>query len=95
MADSFAENYRIDLNGSSFAQLPSLAFDGASKRNRPDFRTGTLVYARVSLVHKDMDPELSCMVLTGPKKDWMTGQSIYGELKGGNIFKCSLYLAEK
>mmetsp|Transcript_6468 Transcript_6468/g.10194 ORF Transcript_6468/g.10194 Transcript_6468/m.10194 type:complete len:191 (+) Transcript_6468:50-622(+) len=93
--DSFAEHYNVDIHSSSTAQLPTLAFDGATKRNRPTYTVGTLVYARVAQVHKDMDPELSCMVVSGPRKDWMTGQSVYGELKGGYVFGCSLSLASR
>mmetsp|Transcript_15947 Transcript_15947/g.25879 ORF Transcript_15947/g.25879 Transcript_15947/m.25879 type:complete len:200 (-) Transcript_15947:5-604(-) len=93
VTDTFAEAYHVDIRCGSLAQLPTLAFDGASKRNRPTFEVGTLVYCRVAQVHKDMDPELSCMVVNGPKKDWMTGESLYGELKGGYVFNCSLGLA--
>ncbi|GBG31634.1 Exosome complex component rrp40 [Hondaea fermentalgiana] len=95
VTETYAESYHMDMRCGSMAQLPTLAFDGASKRNRPTYKVGTLVYARVAQVHKDMDPELSCMVLSGPKKDWMTGESLYGELKGGYVFTCSLGLANR
>ena len=32
-------------------------------------------------------------VASGPTKDWVTGQSLYGELKGGHVQKCSVNLA--
>jgi exosome complex component RRP40 len=94
--ESFAENYKMDIVGTSTARLPTLAFDGASKRNRPNLGVGSLVFGRVSQVHRDMEPELSCMATgSGPRKDWMTGESMYGELKGGFVFRCSLALAEE
>ena len=38
--------------------------------------------------------ELTC---TSPhfKKEWVTGESMFGELTGGYMFKCSLTLARK
>lgn len=53
-----------------------------------------MVYARVEATSRDMEPELSCMVTHGPKRDWMTGQSVYGELRQGHAFQCSLSLAQ-
>ncbi len=41
--------------------LPHLAFDGATKRNKPNLSVGALVYCRVAVANKDMDSELSCM----------------------------------
>ncbi len=72
-----------------------LAFDGATKRNRPALKVGSLVYARVSVANKFMDPELSCTMDHGPKKDWMTGESVYGELKSGFVFKANLALCRR
>mmetsp|Transcript_9236 Transcript_9236/g.21366 ORF Transcript_9236/g.21366 Transcript_9236/m.21366 type:complete len:296 (+) Transcript_9236:29-916(+) len=92
---AFGESFRLDLAGTGSATLPVLAFDGATKRNRPVYHPGALVFARVAKVHQDMDPELTCMVASGPRKDWMTGQSLYGELKGGLLFQVSLGLADE
>jgi exosome complex RNA-binding protein Rrp4 len=33
--------------------------------------------------------------LSGPRKDWMTGQSVYGELKGGTLVNTSTALARR
>jgi len=95
VTDVFTESYKVDIRAASAAQLSTLAFDGATKRNRPSLDRGALVFARVSNVHRDMDPELSCVVINGPRKDWTTGESLYGELKGGFVFKVSLGLAER
>ncbi len=42
------------------ALLPALAFEGASRKTRPILAPGSLVFARVSLANKHMDPELEC-----------------------------------
>jgi exosome complex component RRP40 len=89
-----AEEYKLNIGGSACAMLPALAFDGASKRNKPNFDIGTAVYARVEMAHRDMAPEVTCTTTAqGKKKDWVTGQSIFGELKGGHIFSVPLALA--
>ncbi|KAI8611621.1 hypothetical protein BC830DRAFT_1068320 [Chytriomyces sp. MP71] len=80
------ENYRIDIGGAHPASLGVLAFEGATKRNKPNLEIGMLVFARVSLANKDMDPELDCINPTNGKGDG------YGEMKGGFMFKCSLGL---
>jgi exosome complex component RRP40 len=49
-----------------------------------DDQIGTLLYARVSLAHRDMEPEIECF-------DPSTGKSEgFGELKGGLVVDCSL-----
>lgn len=73
----------------SNATLPQLSFEGASKKTRPNLVSGALVYARVSLANKHMDPELECV---HPN----TGQGEgLGELKGGMVFDISLGLARR
>ncbi|KAG7383290.1 Exosome component 3 [Phytophthora pseudosyringae] len=80
---------------SASATLGSLAFDGATKRNRPSLRLGSLVYARVSKTNPDVEPEITCEAPPSvTKKDWMTGLAIYGELNDGYVFKTSIGLAK-
>ncbi|KAJ3413518.1 Exosome component 3 [Chytridiales sp. JEL 0842] len=81
-----AEGYRVDIGSAHPATLPALAFEGATKRNKPNFEVGTLVYARISLANKDMEPELDCINPATGKADG------YGELKEGFMFTCSLGL---
>ncbi|PPQ74427.1 hypothetical protein CVT26_001410, partial [Gymnopilus dilepis] len=78
------EGYRVDIGAAHLASLDALAFEGATKRNRPNLKVGSLVYARVSLAHKDMDPELECFDAQTRKAEG------YGELKGGFVVRCSL-----
>lgn len=87
--------YRVSLNGTAQANLPKLAFDGASKKNKPDLQVGTAIYARIVTAARAMEPELSCQVLSGPKKDWVTGESLFGELKAGLVSRCSTGLAHR
>lgn len=93
-----ADVYRVDIGGPHTGSLSSLSFEGATKRNRPMLSPGTLVYARVqSCSHAAVDPVLSCQL--GPKdqgiarRDWMTEEAAYGELKGGTLQKIPLGLA--
>jgi exosome complex component RRP40 len=60
VTDKGAEHYRVRLHATGNAILPLLAFDGASKRNKPNLAVGAVVYARVAVVSRFMDPELSC-----------------------------------
>ncbi|EJU03124.1 hypothetical protein DACRYDRAFT_21427 [Dacryopinax primogenitus] len=84
-----AEAYRVDLGSAHLATLDALAFEGATKRNRPALKVGNLVYARVSLANRDMDPELECFDATTRKADG------FGELKDGFMVECSLGTCRK
>lgn len=96
VTDRMGEAYNVALHGSCSAQLPLLAFDGATKRHKPELAAGSLVFCRVSSTSRGLDPELSCMAGgTGPRKDWATGQCVYGELKGGQIDQVSVGLARR
>lgn len=96
VTDRNAENYRIRLHGSHNAFLPVLAFDGASKRNKPNLSIGALVYARVAALNPHVDIELTCTASTGYiRKDWMSGESMYGELKDGTVVTVNLAHARR
>ncbi|KAK0439744.1 hypothetical protein EV421DRAFT_821249 [Armillaria borealis] len=83
------EGFRVDIGSAHPASLDGLAFEGASKRNRPNLKIGSLVYARVSLAHKDMEPELECFDAQTRKSEG------FGELKGGFMVRCSLGMCRK
>ncbi|KLO15992.1 exosome complex exonuclease RRP40 [Schizopora paradoxa] len=83
------EGYRVDIGGAHNASLDGLAFEGATKRNRPNLKVNSLVYARVSLAHKDMEPELECFDAQTRKAEG------FGELKGGFVVKCSLGMSRR
>lgn len=78
--------FRVDIGGSSPASLSYLAFEGATKRNRPILNVGDLVYAKLLVANKDCEPELVCI-------------DHYGKASGlgilpssGFVFSCSIYL---
>ncbi|KZF19254.1 hypothetical protein L228DRAFT_264005 [Xylona heveae TC161] len=74
---------------SSLAQLPQLSFEGATKKTRPILAPGAVVYARVSLANKHMDPEIECVHPSTGKSEGL------GELKGGMVFDISLSMARR
>lgn len=90
----FGEQYSVDIGSAAVAVLPDTAFDGATRRNKPNLLPGCLVYCRIAASNRDMDPELTCTsASTQLRRDWVTGESLFGELKGGLLFQCSLGLA--
>ncbi|RKP11728.1 hypothetical protein BJ684DRAFT_12538, partial [Piptocephalis cylindrospora] len=80
------EAYRVDIGTASPATLPMLAFEGATKRNRPNLTVGALVYARVSIADRDMEPEIQCAHPTTNRSDG------FGELKDGGYLVSGLSL---
>lgn len=67
----------MDINSAHPATLSTLAFEAATKQNRPQLNVTQLVYARVATANKDIEPEIECV-------DPTTGKSAgFGELKGG------------
>lgn len=74
---------------SSNAILPQLAFEMATKKTRPQLNHGALVYARVSLANRHMDPELECVSPTTGKADGL------GPLVGGMLYDISLGMARR
>ncbi|KAL8386945.1 hypothetical protein RB595_010279 [Gaeumannomyces hyphopodioides] len=51
------------------ALLPVLAFEGATRKTRPVLAPGSLVYARVAMASRHMDPELECVSQATGKAD--------------------------
>ncbi|XP_043915297.1 exosome complex component RRP40 [Protopterus annectens] len=81
--------FRVDIGGSEQASLSYLAFEGATKKNRPNVQVGDLVYAQFLVANKDMEPELVCIDSVGRS----VGMGVIGP--GGLMFKVSLGLARK
>lgn len=51
----------MDIGSSELASLSMMAFEGATKKQKPDLDTGDAVYARLLSAHKEMEPELICV----------------------------------
>nr|OQO29663.1 hypothetical protein B0A51_02271 [Rachicladosporium sp. CCFEE 5018] len=66
-----------------FALLGQLSFEGASKKTRPQLKSGDLVYARVCKAGKGEDVEIECLNSATGKGEGM------GPLKGGMTFEVS------
>lgn len=52
---------KIDIGSSELASLPTLAFEGATKKQKPDMQVGDALYAQVLSAHREMEPELVCV----------------------------------
>jgi len=81
----------VNISAQKPTLLAKLAFDGATKRNRPELKKGDVIYCRVVSAHPHMEPMLSCTapVDRGVRKDWSSGEALYGELRGGLLVKVS------
>lgn len=55
------DTLRVDVGGAELANLSMLAFEGATKKMKPDVNVGDVVYARVLNAHQEMEPELVCV----------------------------------
>ncbi|KAI0172447.1 hypothetical protein GGR52DRAFT_544638 [Hypoxylon sp. FL1284] len=87
---SAADYFYVMLSGyTSNAILPQLAFEMATKKTRPNLSPGSLVYARVSLANRHMDPELECVSPATGKADGL------GPLNGGMLFDISAGMARR
>lgn len=89
--DKTGEHYKVNIQSGSTAFLSRVGFEGATKRNKPELKTGEVVYCRVQLAHKGIDTELTCIASGGvSKKEWSSGESVYGALNGGQLLKLSI-----
>ena len=87
---SSTDFYHVALSPhTSFAVLPQLAFENATRKTRPILPQGALVYAQVTATSKHMDTELTCVSTSTGKADGM------GQLKGGMVFDLSLGMARR
>ncbi|NXC05950.1 EXOS3 protein, partial [Orthonyx spaldingii] len=81
--------FRLDVGGSEPASLSYLAFEGATKRNRPNVQVGDLIYGQFLVANKDMEPEMVCIDSSGKS----SGMGLIGQ--DGFLFKVSLGLIRK
>ncbi|KAM8908906.1 exosome complex component RRP40 [Spinachia spinachia] len=81
--------FKVDFGGSEQASLSYLAFEGATKRNRPNVQVGDLVFSQFLLANQDMEPELVCVDSSGRAN----GMGVFGE--GGLLFTVSLGLVRR
>ena len=80
---------RVDIGTSEPASLSYLAFEGATKRNRPNVNVGDIVYAKLLVASSHTEAELVCVDSYGKKAG-------LGVLTGGGfMFAVSLNLVRK
>lgn len=85
--------YKVNIFNGGSSILNRLAFEGATKRNKPELKRGDVIYAHVKLAHKDLDTELTCVSTSGIKKEWSSGETVYGDLQEGILVRVSLSFA--
>ncbi|XP_061490957.1 exosome complex component RRP40 [Rhineura floridana] len=81
--------FKVDVGGSEQASLSYLAFEGATKRNRPNVQVGDLIYGQFIVANKDMEPEMVCI----DSSSRANGMGVIGQ--DGFLFKVSLGLIRK
>ena len=81
--------FKVDIGSSEQASLSYLAFEGATKKNRPDIKVGDVVFAKLLEASRDMEPELVCVDSFGKRGKLGVLQ------EDGFIFTCSLNLIRK
>jgi len=81
--------FRVDIGTSEPASLSYLAFEGATKKNRPNVNPGDVVYAKLLVASRDMEAELVCVDSYGKKAG-------LGVLDGGGfLFAVPLHTVRK
>ncbi|EXJ77663.1 hypothetical protein A1O3_09892 [Capronia epimyces CBS 606.96] len=89
---SSTDYFHLFINAHSpQAILPQLAFEGATKKTRPQLKANDLVYAKVVSAQKNMDIELSCVNPSTGKAE----PDGLGPLTGGMVFDVSPGLANR
>jgi exosome complex component RRP40 len=81
--------YKVDIGASEQATIFYLAFEGATKKNRPDLQVGDLIYAKLLIASRDTEPELVCVDSQGK------GNELGILSSDGMMFTCSLNLVRK
>ena len=61
------DTFRVDIGSADNASLSFMAFEGATKKNKPNINVGDVVYAKLLVASRDMEPELVCVDSYGKK----------------------------
>ena len=75
------DTFRVDIGTAEPASLSYLAFEGATKRNRPNVNVGDIVYAKLLVASSHTESELVCVDSYGKKAGM-------GVLSGGGDSRC-------
>jgi len=83
------DTFRVDIGTSEPASLSYLAFESATKKNRPNVNPGDIVYSKLLVASRDMEAELVCVDSYGKKAG-------LGVLDGGGfMFSVPLHTVRK
>lgn len=80
--------FKVDIGSSETASLSYLAFENATKKNRPNVKIGDAIFAKLSVAEKHTEPEIVCVDSHGRKGK-------LGVIDDGFIFTCSLHLVRR
>jgi len=86
VVECIKDSYKVDIGAYEFAMLSYFSSESATKKHHLELSVSSLVYCRVTVASKDMQPEIQCLSIHG-KKDG------FGPLNDGVMFECSTGLA--
>ncbi|PIC51613.1 hypothetical protein B9Z55_002057 [Caenorhabditis nigoni] len=75
--------FRLDIGTAEYAMISFTNFEGATKRNRPNLKTGDIIYATVFDTTPRTEAELTCV------DDEKRARGM-GQLNGGYMFKITV-----
>ena len=78
------EFFTLDINSQAMALLNTLEHQGATRRDKPKYEEGSLVFCKVIVSDRLAKTQLSCISALD-KKAWNSGEAYFGELKGGFV----------
>lgn len=84
-----SDGYRVDICSNQTATLAQSGFEGVTRKNKPTLAIGDLIFARISVASKDLEPELVCFSADVDAADAAVG---FGEIKTNPtamLFECS------
>jgi len=61
VVNKLGDYFKVQIGSSEEASLSSIAFQGATKKNKPNVQIGDLVFAKLLIASIDMEPELVCV----------------------------------
>lgn len=93
--DRGGDFYTVNIFTGSACILNRLAFEGATKRNKPELKKGDVVYAKVISAAAELDTEITCISSSSSKREWSSGETIYGVLNQGLLINVQTGYARK
>lgn len=85
-----SDGFRVDIGTADIAYIYFTSFEDATKRNRPNYCIGDLLYASICLCGKHLETELTCV----DKEMHSRGMGLLSSTSGF-LFRCSLNLVRR